>query len=554
MSNLAVAHSCDQALVAFAGINSSQEKQKQNENEHLRSFRIDHLPEKTLTNGAAEDGDVEKKNKKKKNSKKKAEVKTTALSQVSLFKPETTTPASKERETYQRILRLSPWLGKDKKRIGAIATGFAPQAEIVLFNITSSSTKTSDVFQRITVGAPGEKVEAEDLDVTSTPAGHKLAYTDGDSLYASLVSPMMVRDIYTAPKTKGTKHKIRAIRFLDKDFLVLLQNTANRTGCELVILKHSTPTEAAVIGRRKLPSSVKVGLGLDVCRLPESTSGSVQYALAVSGGDHSISLFTLDYQPDEGFSKFQPYATLRDVHPFSMTKVVFSRFVPPAQTDGQDTPPQYIKLASISVGNTAVVHTIPLAPHPAKSKTPRYVLSTEKSELWSTLFSSFMALAVVAIAAFLLQAFTEIRGGVPPSLGAVDWLSPRLREIFARPYMLENASAGSASVPDSSEIPTVRTTSSEPLRELLYLNMLRQESAMSPETSLKVIVEDHGHGLISAKAVGGAGEVPSTSTKWEDLSAPQRRDWKLKLVETGHLRDGDDESVLRDIYFGELAD
>ena len=551
VSSLAVAHSCDQTLVAFAGINSSQEEQKTKNNEHLRSFKIDHLPERTLANG-----DILGSRKKKKDDKAKSDAKATALSRVSLFKPEKTQPG-KEKETYQRILRLSPWHGHDAKRVAAIATGFAPQGEIVLFNVDSSTPRPSDVIERITVGKPGDKIEAEDVDVTSTPRGYKFAYTDGDSLNMSMVSPMKVRNVYTAPKTKNKKHKIRALRFLSQDYIAVLQNTADRTGCELLLLRNKTPAEAEVIRRQKLPSSAKVGLGLDVCPLPEFPTGARQYVFAVSGGDHSIFIYTLDFLKEKGFGKFKSYATLRDVHPFSMTRVVFSRFIPPAPPISSDTPPQYIKLASVSVGNTAVVHTLPLAPTPAKSQTPRYVLASEKSELWTTFFSSFMALVVVAIGAFLLQAFTEIRGGIPPTLGAVDWLSPRLREIFARPYMLENSPTGSASMPDSSEIPTVRTTSSEPLRELLYLNMLREQSAMGTETSLKVIVEDNGHGLISAKAVSGAedaSKIPSTSAKWEELDAPQRRAWKSKLVQAGHLRDEDDESFLHGVYVGELAD
>ena len=550
MSSLAVAHSCDRTLVAFAGINSSQEEQKTKDNEHLRSFKIDHLPEKTLENG-----DVLSEKRTKKDDKAKAKPTATALSRVSLFKPEKTQP-NKEKETYQRILRLSPWQGHGTRRVAAIATGFAPQGEIVLFNVDSSTPGPSDIIDRITVGKPGDKMEAEDVDVTLTPKVYKLAYTDGDSLYMSMVSPVKVQNVYTAPKTKNNKHKIRALRFLSQDYIVVLQNTADRTGCELLLMKHKTPTEAEVIRRQKLPASAKVGLSLDVCPLNEFPTGARQYVIAVSGGDHSISIYTLDFLAEKGFGKFKSYATLRDVHPFSMTRLVFSRFIPPPAPTSADTPTQYIKLASVSVGNTAVVHTLPLAPTPASSKPPRYVLATEKSELWTTFFSSFMALVVVGIGAFLLQAFTEIRGGIPPTLGAVDWLSPRLREIFARPYMLDTTTS-SAYMPGSSEIPSVRTTSSEPLRELLYLNMLREQSAMGTEISLKVIVEDNGHGLISAKAVTGAedaSKIPSTTAKWEDLDASKRKAWKSKLVEAGHLRDEDDESYLHGVYFSELVD
>ncbi|KAL1959022.1 hypothetical protein VTO42DRAFT_3263 [Malbranchea cinnamomea] len=544
VSSLAVAHSCDESLIALAGINSSQEEQQKNRNEHLRTFRLDSLPKNKSSN---ETGVKVMKN--ERDSKSHGKIK--EVSRVSFFRPEKSA-AGKEKETYQRILRLSPWRGEDAKRVAAIATGFAPQGEIVLFNADSTNPQPSDILERLILG---DNVEAEDVDIISTSAGYKIAYTDGNSLHASMISPMKPRSIYTAPKTNGKKHKIRALRFLSQNFLIILQNTANRTGCELILLKHTQPTEAVVIRRQKLPASAKVGLGLDVCALPESAIGTRQYVVAASAGDHSISIFTLDYAPGKGFSKFKSYARFRDVHPFSMTKLVFSTFTPPAHPTGPETPTQYIKLASVSVGNTAVVHTLPLAPYPEKSQTPRYVLARGESEFWTTIFSSVMALIVVAIGAFLLQAFNEIRGGVPPTLGAVNWLSPRIREIMARPYMADSEQITSVLSSYSSDIPTLRTTTSEPLRAPLYLKMLRQEIEMRPEASVQVIVEDHGHGEISVKAVGGADavELPDTLVKWEDLSDGERRIWKLKLVAAGHLRDEDDESFLRGVHFVELA-
>lgn len=184
VASLGVAHSDDKAAVVFAGINSSQEEQRRNENQHLRSFRIGYPKRRASTSG-------------KKGSKKEDKVATGALSRVSLFTPEKA-PAGKERETYQRILRLSPWRGDSSPRIAAIATGFAPQGEIVLFDPSTPTPKKSDTMARIVVGTG---LEAEDLDLaTVDDVGHfRLAFTDGSEVYMS--------EIYITQRPAATNTK-----------------------------------------------------------------------------------------------------------------------------------------------------------------------------------------------------------------------------------------------------------------------------------------------------------------------------------------------------------
>lgn len=575
---MAVAESSDASTVAFAGVNSSQAQQQKNRNEHLRSFKVG-WP-RSLTNGNAEEdnneGDNKEEEEKEQKKEEKGELTITALSRASLFPPEEGKPGQ-ERETYQRILKISRWQGQDSPRIGAVATGFAPQGEIVLFNANTATPQKSNVLSRITLG---DKTEAEDLDIIpSEEEGHfRLAYTDGSSLYFSKISsptkPASVKphSIYTAPALKKKKYKIRALRFMTPNHLLLIQNTAGRTGSELVLLvKHSHSSHAEVVRKRRLPGSVKVALGLDVVALSTSATGEKQYVLAASGGNHSIHVFMLDYSPAKGFGKFRPVTALRDVHPFSMTKIAFSVFTSPPHPITSDVPPQYLKLASVSVGNTAVVHTFPLTPYPAKSQRPRYMLVTPNlSDFWQTTLSTVFALALVVLSTILLHAFTEIRGGVPPSLGAADWLSPRIRAKIARPYMFENGRPGYpypypshsgavTSAPEESEIPTVHAGSSGLLRELLYHNIVRGENDMAPEMSLTIMVQDHGDGEISAKTTGVGGvaamdEIPASAGKWDDLSAEQRKAWIAKLVRAGHLTDEDDEGSLQGVYFGELAD
>lgn len=474
VTSLAVSKSSNKSVIALAGINSSSAEQQRGKNEHLRSFEVDYPPKK------AEPG--EKRNKKQQKDQKVSQPGSKALSRVSLFKPKYTKP-NDIMETYQRITRLSPWRGDGAPRIGAISTGFAPQGEVVIFDAVSSSPQQHHVIGRVRLG---DREEAEDLDIAPTgdSGDFKLAYTDGNSVYLSHISPSRRSNselektrVYRIPPNGSKKtSKIRAIRFLSSESLLLLQNFPERSGCELVIVSTNEKNDKGSIKRKvRLHRSMKIGLGLDICPLSESPQLGKQYIVAVSGSDNSIETFTIDYSPKTFFSNFRHYTTLRDVHPFSVTKIAFSTFIPPAQPTSSEIRPQYVKLASVSVGNTVVVHTFPLSPVPPSSRYPRYVLVRPgPSELATTTFSTIMAVLVVAFASVFIQACAEIRGGVPPYLGAQNWLNPRIRSLIAHPYIFETgnpvASVPTSSVPDNSDIPTVQASLSSQLHQTQYVD------------------------------------------------------------------------------------
>ncbi|KAK2735241.1 hypothetical protein FQN55_002241 [Onygenales sp. PD_40] len=606
VTSLAISRANDNSIVALAGINSSVAEQQRDNNEHLRAFRIDYPPRKEPEGtGTVSKG---KSNKGKKNAPPQQQPKSTPLSRTSLFRPQYSKPTDK-RETYQRLIRLSPWKGEGAQRIGAVATGMAPKGEMVVFNATSP---TPDVLGRIRLDG---REEVEDVDMLP-PAGDddgkfKVAYTDGTSIYTFKVSASAksnaapkTKTVYTSPYPDyfaGNKKrsKIRALRFLSPTSFLVLQNLPDRAGCELVIISLGLAPEGTIVRRTRLPRSMKIGLGLDVCHLSESPMGEKQFIIAVSGNDNTIQLFTLEYAHKSTFSKFRPYTTLRNVHPFSMTRLTFSTFLPPPQPISPEVRPQYVKLASISVGNTVVVHTFPLSPSPAKSRHPRYVLvQPGPSDLLQTVFSSVMALIVVALGAFFLQAFTEIRGGVPPTLGAVDWLTPRLREMIARPYIFEHGLPAqyqkwrSGSATPSSSISTSTTTVTStmtatsvipvvPVIETPSRNLRDLLSSLShpdpepeaappsetpppPPVRARILVEEHPHDSeqISLTTVPHDGEQQPDDEasdsaikhrKWEDLHESEREAWKDKLSRAGHWAVDEGEAVLRGVFFGNLA-
>ena len=572
------------SLITFAGINSSVEQQKRNNNQHLRAFRFE-APRKS--------------GQEKKESKSEGKVipgSATALSQASLFRTKNGPGSS---DTYQRVTRLSPWpKGKDSAkhtRIGAVATGLAASGEIVFFNVTETPSD-KDVIGRIQLG---DNEEAEDLDFVSLEHGLEksddaqgrflLAYTNGPDVMVGEVSSSTrsnsspeVHCVYTIPLpssgARNARPKFRALRFLSPRTLVLLQNAPNRSGSELVLLQLSSAksSKPQVLRRRKLPRTLKIGLGLDICQLGTNPQGQQQTVIAVSGSDNSIPLFTLEYGPNRGYSNFRPFTTLRDVHPFSMTKLTFSTFIAPAHPVTPEVGPQNIKLASVSMGNTIVVHTFPLSPFPTSSRTPRYVLAIPgPAEIWELVYSVVILLVSMFVICLSMLAFAEIRGGTPPFLGATEWLPTSIRNTIARDYVVpprEKLTYFDTLLAPRSDVPVAKTFHSpsneeaiESLRDILdrvhKAGAAPVDVAITGPNSLSVIVRcgEPGHNAERSVIVETAKYAHHEHYReqklqaWKDLSPPEQDVWKQKLTDAGRWTVAEGESVLLGVLFSEAC-
>jgi hypothetical protein len=571
VTSLAAAHSQDDSTIALAGINSSVAEQKRNNNQHLRSFKIDY------PRASADDAQPLK----FAVTDQEGSEKTAPLSRASLFR---TKGLESGADTYQRVLRLSPWRDVESTRVGAIATGFAPSGEIVFFNATPAPNE-ADGIGRIRLGS-GE--EAEDVDITDLDDGKfRAAYTNGVDVFTCQVSSGSkssvapdVSCVYSVPlPAKGkAKPKLRTLRFLSPTTLLLLQNAPDRGGCELLLLrlpKSGDTTPGKVTSRKRLHGSMRIGLGLDVCNLGANLEGQQQSIIAVSGSDLSIEVLTVDSDPRKGggYGKLRPYTTLRDVHPFSMTKICFSTFLPPAHPVTAQVGPQAVKLASVSMGNTVVVHTLPLAPFPPPSKTPRYVLSQPgRSDAWDTFYFGFVALCSLLLTCVLLQAFAEVRGLTPPFLGSADWLPPHVRDAVARPYMFEPFHR-THHLDDILPDPTQQQTpDSEPehstqpfhsLRDLLLAHRDAGTIALTSDSESdvtsnrpSVIVRNTGpnaDSVLVETADAASPEIRAQTVPWEELGEEQRAAWMQRLVDTGHWTVEESESILQGVLFGEYA-
>ena len=325
----------------------------------------------------------------------------------------------------------------------------------MVFDATSSRPSEDDVRGRIRLG---KKEEAGDVDITEGKDGEYLiAYCTDYEVYlydlqsTTNESTTEPRFVYGTPHpdafaTTKARPTFRSLRFLTPNLVVLLQNLPGRTGAELLLLEIPKTTPLGrIILRKHLHKGIKSASGLTIALLAPSdltTHNNSQHVITVAGADISLTILTLDLPSTR--PKFHAHAFLPTVHPLQITGLTLSTFHPPSHAS--TAPVQYLKLASISMGSTVVVHTLPLSPYPTPSSksalktSPRYVLTVpgRASESAQLGFSVLVSIIVVALGAFFLQAWTEIRGGTPEYLGAKGWLSERVHGWVARPYMFES--------------------------------------------------------------------------------------------------------------------
>ena len=617
VTSLAVARSSDTSAVVFAGVNSSAAEQQAGRNEHLRSFRLGYPSRKESKPDAKEDGEVELPAAKA--------VETLALGKVSLF----TASTESKKETYQRVLRLSPVSKDTGSRLGVVATGLAAAGEVVIFDALRDSPTQEDVRQRVQLGK-GE--EAADVDVIEGKEGaYLVAYCTDYEVYVCKIpsvsksndsEPQFIHgtphpDVFSSGKKRPT---FRSLRFLTPSLLLLLQNQPNRSGAELLLLE--VPDNAdlgTVVLRKVLHSAIKSGSALATALLPASNARQdVQHVIAVAGQDISITILSLFHSPTRKVSsslRFNTYTTVYNVHPLQMTALAFSTFTLP--TKNSYSVPYFLKLASTSMSSTVIVHTFPLSPHPQTSAQQgfpaRFVIQQPFSgDMAQMGLSVIVSIIVVALGAFLLQAWTEIRGGTPEYLGAKGWLSQRLQDYVALPYMFEDVHVKTPVLP--SEMPKVeevrsRMPSQEDVKDTIVedvsaivdkaenlkdtvaetfslrsLLLLRnkfsppQDAATTNDgedenkddeeydednedtnipspfdlPSKAILVRDSGSSL-STQLHDDESAVGDQGIPWEELTKDQKELWKTRLIEAGEWTLEEGETVLKGVFFSQIG-
>ena len=487
---------------------------------------------------------------------------------------------------YQRVLRLSPSIRRESgsKRIGAAATGLAgkDEAQIVVFDATTATPGDADVLTRISLD---EGAEAADLDIAEpVPSEFSVAYcTDYDlceqtfkhdfSSKKTKKQPNGPRRVFQIPfpdsfESPKSRAKFRSVRFLNPSNVVTLVNRADKKGAELRIF-HLYPTGPAIqIQSKSLPRRIKQAVSLDVCALDADKKGNQQFIIAVAGQDISIEVFTTNYlQASDTFSPLRSYLSAKNVHEHQMTKLCFSPFHSPSataeplgekakpklhvETSDQPTKPpkQYVRLASVSYGNTVVIDTFPLQQLDDSNKNSRYVLchpSDERFAKWSMIY---IAAVIVVVGAFMLQSFIGFGDGKSSSISPFKLFPRSVRDYLDQPAVL----AGS----------NVRTVNPDALPKVTIPSRLRARlQAHKSHPS-----DPKQKALVLSPAPSGLGGVtvdihPDRKTylekdkaakHWHELDDAQKKAWKERLVQAGEWVESEGEKVLMGVLFSEYA-
>lgn len=522
-------------LIVYAGNGSSVEERLQNRDLHFKSFEAD-LP-KSKKAGLSEE--------------KPGSIRLSGKTQ--LFSPPTADSAKKE--IYQRLLKLSPPQRTPSitptKRIGAIATGLGgSENELVIFSATSNRPEHQDIIRRI----PLKDQEANDVDIRDEgDEKHTVAYVLDYEVYVVDCnydfakrrnrSEKDRRKVYTTPKPdlgeKRLLSKIRGVRWISPRHLLLLSNKPNRSGVELLVLHLYEEGPGSIVMRQTLPRHVKAATDMDVAILEADASGAHQVVVAVGAADTSLSVYTLEYHSDS-ISTFHKYATWDDVHPQQMTKVIFSPYF---KSDAGK--PQYLRLASTSLGNTINVDTFEL-----KREGSRLVLQTARSRKLLSLATYSVIAVVIAAIALMIQSLVDPSGSLTKGL-----VPASLQNIAGNTFGEAHRAKRHAAVLNNVNTPAVQVE--RRIRDLLHLhNPPSDSSAPQSEKALVIHHDPETDGQLQTEVHDGHEAVLKKHTeakRWDELSKEEQHLWKEKLSDAGMWAVGEGETILKSIFFGQVG-
>ncbi|CAG8961979.1 hypothetical protein HYFRA_00014024 [Hymenoscyphus fraxineus] len=562
VTSLAIGQRQGAATTVLAGINSSPKEVAEGTNLHFRVFTIEPT--------AKGKGKTKGKGKVTEKPERSLPNKITEKSRSSLFKVV-------DADCYQRLLRLSkPQPGQPQ--LGAVATGLTKDTEIVLFDTSTTNPPKSRG------GIRGGR-EAADIDFLQTgDKEYLLAYCDIHDVFVKKISADTddeePKSVYETPASRSiekvTVPQFRSLRWLTKEFILMLTNIASNGGAVLQILRlpPSGKGQCRIARSLRLPSRISKASGLAVANLtpplsPSDPQDYTQFIIAVAAQDNSISLFKTDLSVEMGvsmISQMKPFRTFKDDHPHQITGLTFSNFVPPKHPITAKTPPQHLKLASIGVSGTVVVHTLPLFPVPlsmkrGQSKTPRYVVALPSSAAAMGISLILVTLGILLGAVFV-QGVLEIRGGISNSINARDYVPLRLQEIIGRPFAFPegyNAVPSSTVSPKPGKIahkpdmPTEPSDSSLPGSNTLLPELLSSlKSEADPTGSPKYFIQDHPASPEGFKAHIHDEELHSGSS-WEEMTHEQKEKWLAKLKKAGYWAEDMGETILKGVVFGTLG-
>lgn len=554
VNTLAVGSRRRNSVLFYAGINSTEAEIKKGKNEHFRVFSAD-LPSKAKAGTAAP--------------------KITELSRSALF-------SSTDPEAYQRLLRISPPY-TESSQVGAVATGTigrAKDAQIAIFDIPAPDSNNNGTAPKLR-GKVELVKEAMDLDVLQiSDHEYQLAYCDDYDIHVMNVSRTDTAGpytIFTMPhdESSGAKARpsFRAIRYLTPNFVLAVANLPQAGGAVLQGFRLPKPADlgkeaegdienkpkARLAISARLPKNITRATGLAVRNLSLPISPSIrpsdtQFAVAVTGQDSSIAVFTVEHQSSSVsdislLAKLHPVTTFKAVHQGPISGVAFSPFTPPpkpAPSSGSASPaPErapHLKLASVgSMANTVVVHSLPLRKltfKPASTprgppRPPRYVLAL-KSHGPSPRDLIIFSAVFFAILALLLQGALEIKGFARPVLGARRWTP-------ATWHGPEYVFGGGDNAPAAGVVAE------------FWERLKRLGGGGGSRGEKLVLLDAGGKEGAEVRVEGHDEERHGEARSWDEMHPAQKEAWKERLRKAGHWGEEMGEAVFKGVLFGEIA-
>lgn len=530
------------STVVYAGINSSPAEIEKGKNQHFRIFSLSPAP-------ATKPSKKEKEKEKEKDEAAAADhtFKFAETSRTSLFDH-----AEGDKDAYQRLLRVSAPFPGTTRQIGAVATGFAKQAQIALFEVgTATELDPKGVLEL--------SREAIDLDVIQTGEDtFQVAYCLERELFTSDIN--LAEGQFTEPVSvftlenpgTGVIPTYKSIRYLAPGFVMALLNLPAGRGSVLTGIR--LPAEGDERGRiavsTKLPSSFGKSTSLAVRNVnppatPDGRLGETQFVVAVSSGQ-SLSLWTLKHTQLGNLGiliDFYTMSTLKDVHPLSITSLALSGLsAADAKVPGSKAT---IKLASVSMNNTVAVHSIPLKQVAKKDGPTRYEVALFS---WRPDTFKLILIVVVMVVGILIPTRIAINTGLG---GLVD---PEVlwTKIDSRAGGSRVADISSSSTTRSPHDPTPEVlTGSEFISNLLggfggvgqdgpyFLHEGDAAEKEADKPGIQAAVHDEG--------------VHGPAKSWSQLSPEQKSLWKKRLSDAGHWAEDMGETVFKGIVFSEIA-
>ena len=168
------------------------------------------------------------------------------------------------------------------------------------------------------------------------------------------------RHVYTIKDDDEPRPVFRAVRYLSPAFVLALSNLPDNSGALLHVFRlPTTPTASATLAISRRVSKKGKALRLAVSNLsPSNPQADTQYVVAVANNDASISLLALEHR---SAAKIDYFPSLSAVTTLGAGDLQISdlAFSPPPSVPPKGNAAREVRLASIALERTVVVHHPP---------------------------------------------------------------------------------------------------------------------------------------------------------------------------------------------------